>query len=134
MTQQSTGQVYQDAEGHTVSVSHIEKPFVVQDQVPAAKAAAVEEPLDPAQTAGFYMAAVADLYGIPESALRKTSEPPPEAYVETEPSLLRIQQVKQSRDVHIVSYVQTYRGLTVWQGGLVVRMSGPENAVIAIWV
>lgn len=130
MTEQSSGQVYKDAEGRVVSISHIEEPFVIQKRVPAAAAAAAERPLNPAQTAGFYVREVADLYGIAKSVLRKASESPPEAYVKGEGSLLHIREVKRSRDAHVVSYVQTYRGLTVWQAGLVVRMAGPENVVI----
>ncbi len=128
MSEQTSGQVIKDSEGRVVGITHIEKPFPVQEEIEAA--AAVEIPLDPQQTAEFYVQQVAALYQIPDSAVAALSESATDTYIEGEDSTLRLAEEKTSIDAHIVSYAQTYRGLTVHRAGLVVRMAGPDNLVL----
>ena len=128
MSEQSSGQVIKDSEGRVVGITYTEKPLAVQEEVEAA--ALAEIPLDPQQTAEFYVQQVAALYQIPDSAVAALSEPAADTYVEGEDSTLRLAEEKTSIDAHIVSYAQTYRGLTVHQAGLVVRMAGPDNLIL----
>ena len=128
MSEESFGQVIKDSEGRVVGITYIESPLAVQEQVRAAVPA--EIPLDPQLTAEFYVQQVAALYQIPDSAVKALSEPAEDTYVEGEDSTLRLAEEKTSIDAHTVSYAQTYRGLTVHQAGLVVRMAGPENVIL----
>lgn len=129
MTDQIPGQVRRDSKGRVVGISHLERPFAVREEVDAA--GALEAPLDAAQTAEFYVRAVADVFQLPDSALETLSEPAADTYVEAEGSALRFAAEKRSQSARIVSYAQTYRGLSVYKAGLVVRMTGPDNAVMS---
>lgn len=111
-------EIQRDSDGRIIGLQHDTDPLDGAGRGLSAIAAA-----------SAYLRTVASLYGLEDRFLERLEERLSGDFDASEHESLRLFEARPTRAFTVVTFQESFRGLPVWEGGVVVRMHGPDNVV-----